>query len=119
MSRTMIRFLLPLLLISSPAVADVPVVEGAVAAQSRGNWSFSVTVRHPDTGWDHYADGWSVYAPDGTELGYRELLHPHENEQPFTRSLGGVSVPDGVETVTIRAHDSVHGWGETFRLDLN
>ncbi|MEL7183327.1 MAG: hypothetical protein AAFY65_05635 [Pseudomonadota bacterium] len=105
-------------LLSSPALADAPVVEGATATQRGDSWTFSVTVRHPDTGWDHYADGWSVFAPDGTELGYRKLLHPHETEQPFTRSLSGVAVPDGVTEVLIRAHDSVHGWGEDFRLDL-
>jgi hypothetical protein len=38
-------------------------------------------------------------------------LHPHENEQPFTRSLTGVAIPDGVTEVTIRAHDSVDGYG--------
>jgi len=44
-------------------------------------------------------------------LGVRELAHPHVNEQPFTRSLGGVEIPDGVQEVTIRARDSVHGYG--------
>jgi hypothetical protein len=68
-------------------------------------------VRHADTGWDHYANRWDVLAPDGTVLGTRTLLHPHENEQPFTRSLSGVSVPEGVRLVTIRANDSVHGEG--------
>ena len=68
-----------------------------------------MTVRHADTGWDHYANRWDVLAPDGTILGTRTLFHPHENEQPFTRSLTGVSIPDGVTSVTIRAHDSLHG----------
>ena len=62
--------------------------------------------------------GDDVEAPDGTELGYRKLLHPHVNEQPFTRSLGGVSVPDGMTEVVIRAHDSVHGWGAPYALTL-
>ena len=44
-------------------------------------------------------------------LGTRVLLHPHESEPPFTRSLGGVKVPAGVSRVTLRAHDSVHGYG--------
>lgn len=108
-----------LLLVGGPALADQAVVENASARASGGTWTFNVTIRHPDTGWDHYADGWAVLAPDGTELGYRKLLHPHENEQPFTRSLGGVVVPDGVSTVQIRAHDSVHGWSDkTYSLSL-
>ncbi|TVO58927.1 hypothetical protein [Denitromonas halophila] len=73
---------------------------------------FSVTVRHADTGWDHYADAWEVRGPDGAVLGRRVLLHPHENEQPFTRSLGGVKIPAGVSRVRVLAHDLVHGWGE-------
>ena len=120
-ARDMRRLLpLPLLLalVASPALADLPVVEEATATPGGGGWTFRVTVRHADTGWDHYADGWTVFAPDGTELGYRELLHPHVDEQPFTRSLGGVEIPDGVESVVIRAHDNVHGWGEDFVLEL-
>ena len=37
-----------------------------------------------------------VCTPDGKVLGYRKLHHPHENEQPFTRSLSGVEIPDEV-----------------------
>ena len=49
--------------------------------------------------------------PDGTVLGTCTLLHPHDAEQPFTRSLSGVAIPDHVVEVTIRARDSVHGYG--------
>ncbi|MGB3408803.1 MAG: hypothetical protein WBA67_15065 [Jannaschia sp.] len=113
------RYLLfPLALLAAPALADAPVVEAALARQTASGWTFDVTVRHPDTGWDHYADGWAVLAPDGTELGFRELLHPHETEQPFTRSLSGVAIPRALESVVIRARDNVHGWGEDFILNL-
>ena len=70
-----------------------------------------MTVRHPDTGWEHYADKWDVMAPDGTVLGTRVLLHPHENEQPFTRSLSGVQIPEGLSEVVVRSHDLVHEYG--------
>ncbi|PWJ18109.1 hypothetical protein [Jannaschia seohaensis] len=112
------RYALPFLLFAMPALADAPIVEGATARQVPSGWTFSVTVSHPDSGWEHYADGWSVFSPDGTELGHRKLLHPHETEQPFTRSLSGVAVPEGVMDVTLRAHDSVHGWGAPFTLPL-
>jgi hypothetical protein len=60
-----------------------------------------------------------VLAPDGTVLGTRVLQHPHVDEQPFTRSLSGVAVPPGLVQVSIRAHDSVHGWGgKTVTLTL-
>ena len=52
-----------------------------------------------------------MVAPDGAVLGTRVLVHPHKTEQPFTRSLGGVKIPENVAEVTLRAHDSVHGYG--------
>lgn len=100
----------------SAANADVEFVRATLGAS--GSWTFDVTVRHPDTGWEDYADGWDVVLPDGTVLKpdstspfTRLLTHPHEDEQPFTRSQGGIAIPDGVEQVTVRAHDLVEGWG--------
>lgn len=102
-----------------PALAEVPVIEGATARQSSGSWTFSVTLSHPDTGWDHYADGWRVLDMGGNELGLRVLAHPHEQEQPFTRSLSGVQIPEGTTQVQIQARCLVDGWGkETYRLTL-
>lgn len=98
------------------ADADVLFVHAAEAPD--GSWTFRVTVAHPDTGWEDYADGWDVVTPDGTVLKpnpddafTRVLLHPHENEQPFTRSQRGIVIPDEVTTVTVRAHDLVDGFG--------
>ncbi|QIE57108.1 hypothetical protein G5B40_17680 [Pikeienuella piscinae] len=93
------------------AVAGEVAVIDAKAERSGAAWRFDVTVNHADEGWDHYADAWRVIGPDGTVYGERTLLHPHVDEQPFTRSLSGVAIPDGVETVLIEAHDSRHGWG--------
>lgn len=112
------KFICIIMLSAGSAVAGEAVVEGAEASKSGDSWNFSVTVSHADEGWDHYADGWRVDSPDGAELGYRKLVHPHVNEQPFTRSLGGVSVPDDMKEVTIRANDNVHGWGAPFALTL-
>jgi hypothetical protein len=85
---------------------------------SDGTWTFYVTVRHPDTGWEDYADGWDVLTPDGVVLKpdpsspfTRLLLHPHENEQPFTRSQSGILIPPGLTQVRVRAHDLVDGYG--------
>lgn len=36
-------------------------------------------------------------------------------EQPFTRSLSGVEVPEGVTRVRVRARDSEHGHGGAAR----
>lgn len=102
---------LALCLVAASALAGAADVVEATATRTGKTWRFDVTVRHGDTGWDHYADAWRVVAPDGTVLGTRTLYHPHVDEQPFTRSLAGVDVPDGVTTVTIESHDKVHGWG--------
>ena len=71
-------------------------------------------MEHPDTGWDHYADGWEVLDADGNRLGFRELMHPHVNEQPFTRSLRGVVIPGTAtrEVLRLRARCSVDGWND-------
>jgi hypothetical protein len=65
-----------------------------------GTWDFHVTVRHSDTGWEDYADGWDVVTPDGTVLKSasdsplaRLLLHPHEDVQPFTPKQSGIVIP--------------------------
>lgn len=107
----MLRSTLLFSLLASPALAGQADVVAAEAVRTGEGWRFSATVRHADEGWDHYADAWRVVAPDGRVLGVRELLHPHVTEQPFTRSLSGVTVPPDVETVRIEARDSVHGWG--------
>ena len=99
-------------LMARPAGAgEADVLRAEALAEGGGTWRFRVTVAHGDTGWDHYADKWDVLAPDGSVLGTRVLLHPHETEQPFTRSLGGVEIAEGVNEVTLRAHDSRHGYG--------
>ncbi len=90
---------------------EADVVDVKVAKESGGTYLFDVTVKHADEGWQHYADKWDIVAPDGTVLGTRVLLHPHEDEQPFTRSLGGVTIPPNVAEVTVRAHDNVHEYG--------
>ena len=97
-------------LIAAPVMAD-PVEITAVEATRQGDsWRFDVTVRHPDTGWDHYADGWRVEDAQGNPLAMRVLTHPHVNEQPFTRSQSGVVIPDGMGEVFVRARCNVDGW---------
>jgi hypothetical protein len=98
------------------ANADVEQVRAVQSAD--GSWTFYVTVSHPDTGWEDYADGWDVLTPDGTVFKpdpsspfTRLLLHPHETEQPFTRSQGGIAIPPDVTQVLVRAHDLVDGYG--------
>lgn len=97
-------------LFAGVALADAPQVVDVKTTQSGGGWRFGVSILHPETGWDHYADGWEVIDADGNQLGLRILAHPHENEQPFTRSQSGIIIPEGVTEVYIRTRDNVDGW---------
>jgi hypothetical protein len=97
--------------ISSSAFAGKADVVDVKVTRDGDTYSFDVTVKSDDTGWKKYADKWDVVAPDGAVLGTRVLAHPHEDEQPFTRSLAGVAIPAGVEVVVVRAHDKVEGYG--------
>lgn len=94
-------------------------IQSAEFKQSRDNrWDVAVTLRHGDTGWEHYVDGWRIVGPTDEIIGERVLYHPHVNEQPFTISLSGVTIPEKSTTVFIEAHDSVHGWAAK-RLEIN
>ena len=105
------HLVLALLIAAGPIWAEEPRIENVIATRTAPEtYRFDVTIRHPDTGWDHYADGWRVLDMDGNELGMRVLFHPHENEQPFTRSLDGVKIPNGTTQVQVQARDSPAGW---------
>lgn len=105
------KTLLALIITAGPVLAEPPEVVDAGFEKTGESWRVSVTLKHPDTGWDHYADGWEVLDAAGNRLGFRALAHPHVEEQPFTRSLNGVMLPEG-EAVFIRARCSVDGWAE-------
>lgn len=97
---------------------DADVVHVKAVQSKDANWIFYVTISHPDTGWEDYADGWDVVTPNGTVLKpdpdspfTRLLLHPHVDEQPFTRSQTNITIPEGVTQVIVRAHDRVDGFG--------
>lgn len=90
---------------------EVDVVDVTITAERDGSYRFDVTLRHADGGWDHYADRWEVLSADGKSvLATRILAHPHVEEQPFTRSLGGVDLPAGLDAVRVRGHDKRHGY---------
>ncbi len=101
------------------SAADADVVDVNVRALGENRYSIDVTVLHADTGWDHYANGWDVLDENGKVLGTRELLHPHVNEQPFTRSLT-ITLDPNITRITLRATDSVHGHeGKTITVDIS
>lgn len=108
-----------LLLASSAAWAGQVEIVMTTFNKQGSTWFVDTTLRHADSGWDHYADAWRVVATDGTVLATRTLYHPHVDEQPFTRSLGNVVIPRGVTVVYIEARDTIHGWSkQRVRVDL-
>jgi len=116
--KLMFSFLL-MILLSYPVFAnDVEIVQ-VEFVKSGSSWRVNTTLKHDDTGWEHYADAWRVVAENGDKLGERILFHPHENEQPFTRSLPRLTIPENMNIVFIEAHDKKHGWSkQRVRVDL-
>ncbi len=88
---------------------EVEVLDIKATQATDKTWRFSVTLKHADEGWNHYANEWQIIAPDNKILGTRTLYHPHVNEQPFTRSLDGVKIPEELHSVRVIAKDTVHG----------
>ena len=108
--KPLLAVLLVLTMSNTVRADDVQIIAVDLRSTQENVWQVSVTLKHGDTGWDHYADDWRLVDVEGNVLGDRILRHPHVNEQPFTRSLEGVSVPAGVTTLYVEAHDKVHGW---------
>jgi len=108
-----------LALTAAPALADAPKVVAASAVRAGGHWTISVSLVHPDTGWDHYATEWDVLGPDDSVLGKRVLTHPHVEEQPFTRVLDIAAIPTDFDHVMIRVKCNLDGFSPNlYRLDI-
>jgi len=88
-----------------------PDVIDAELEQDGDAYRLSATLSSPYDTPDRYADAFRAVAEDGTVLGVRELAHDHANEQPFTRSLTGLEIPDGVTRITVEGRDQAYGWG--------
>ena len=118
MTRLTTVIMLWLCTVALAQAGQVEIVKTEFSRRGEG-WSVSTTLRHDDTGWEQYADAWRVVTQDGQVLGTRVLYHPHEDEQPFTRSLGGVKIPPALSIVYIEAHCKVHGWSaQRVQVDL-
>ena len=99
--------------------ADEVKILNAEFEHANGQWTAHVTLKHGDTGWEHYADAWRIVDNKGKVMGTRTLYHPHVDEQPFTRSLSGINIPSGTNEIFVEAHDKVHGWStDRVRVDL-
>ncbi|MFY9239347.1 MAG: hypothetical protein WAO78_10855 [Roseovarius sp.] len=102
-----LALIIALALAPDPALAGAPEITEVRAVKEGMGWRFFVTMAHKDTGWDHYAAGWEVVDANGTVLGTRELASPHMSNEPLTRSLGHIMLPDGTREVFVRAFCSI------------
>lgn len=108
-----------LMLFSHIAVANgVKIVDVKLMNKGGQSYRVDVTLLHEDTGWDHYADGWKILDENKILIGTRTLHHPHESEQPFTRSLYSVNIKAGSRFIYIQAHDKVHGDSELHKINI-
>ena len=87
------------------------VINVSVTQTGDARYRFDVTLSSPYDSPERYADAFRVKTAEGQTLGVRELLHHHANEQPFTRSLNNVEVPDGIADVIVQGRDQTHGYG--------
>lgn len=110
---------LTLLLAETSTANEADVIAVKANQQKDKTWRFDVTVKHADEGWNHYVNEWVVLTPKGKILAKRTLYHPHVDEQPFTRNIQGVKIPEDIKQVTIIARDSVHSIkGKTMEIQL-
>ena len=96
-----------------PEIVDVLITKETAS----GKRVFEVSILHNDTGVEHYATDYQVLTLDGKLITNRVLLHPHVNEQPFTRNTSG-KIPKGVTEVLVRARDKVHGFGKPLKVRI-
>ena len=119
MKQLMLSIMSGLLLVSAVAKAGDVEIKNVYLKQQGSTWSADVTLKHDDSGWEHYADAWRLVDASGKLLGTRVLYHPHVNEQPFTRSLDNINIPAGTNIIFVEAHDKMHGWStQRVKVDL-
>lgn len=92
-------------------ISEYAVVKKVEVLGKGGSYTFSVTLKSPDTGCGQFADWWEVLTEDGELIYRRVLLHSHVSEQPFTRSGGAVNIT-AAQVVIVRAHMNTTGYGE-------
>jgi len=114
-----LSIVLLLSIVVTPSYANDVEILDVKLEKKRSSWTARVTLKHEDTGWDHYADGWRIVSSSGKEIAKRVLYHPHVHEQPFTRSLADIKLAENA-VVYIEAHDNVHGWSPNrVKVDLS
>ena len=113
----MFRLLFITLFFSALSFANEAVIQDVNVSKNENTYHFSVRILHEDSGWEHYVNRYEILDIEGNILATRTLGHPHEHEQPFTRSLSGVKLKE-MKVVYVRANDSVDGYSELYEVKL-
>ncbi len=110
-----------LVFISNVCIAsDVKILNVKAEKTPAQKFNISVTLEHDDEGWEHYSNAWRIYSPEGELIGERVLHHPHVDEQPFTRTLLGLSIPAELSEVIVVAVCSKTGESKnSYKLKLH
>ena len=111
-----LKSLLVSLLAIVSVYANEAIIEDIKVVKDQNIYNFSVRILHKDSGWEHYVNRYEVLNKKGHLLATRILVHPHVDEQPFTRSVK-VKIK-GLKKVYIRAHDSIDGYSELYEVTL-
>jgi pyruvate-formate lyase-activating enzyme len=82
---------------------EADVIKAAIKKNADGTYRIDATVKSRDRGWDYYADRIEAVTREGKILGTRILVHPHDDEQPFTRELDQLKIPPGTKEIVVRA----------------
>jgi hypothetical protein len=101
----------PALAADAAAQKHPDVLAAKVRSAGADKFDFDVTVSSPYDTPQRYADGFRVLGKNGTVYGERKLWHDHAGEQPFTRDLYGVKIPNAAHKVVIQARDQRFGYG--------
>jgi len=97
---------------AGPSTQKFPdVLSVKVTPRSANVFDFDVTVSSPYDTQERYADAIRVVAKPSVVLGERILFHDHADEQPFTRDVYGVKIPQGIRVVVVQARDKANGYG--------
>ena len=97
---------LSVLTAGTAALADAPTITKVEASRAGMGWRFDVTLAHPDTGWDHYADGWELIDDAGNQIAEVRV-------ERFTEREGGRRSP-----VTVGAGGSTGSYGSGVGLGV-
>lgn len=105
--------------VSTVEASPTKIINATISLGGNASYTIAVTLEHADHGWDHYANQWQVVGPNGDVIATRILAHPHVNEQPFTRSLSNIQIPEGISKITIKAGCTISGIdSNAFVLDV-